>query len=161
MDAVLFTKSALLPALSILPSAMNSMAAKTLVMAIGFQESAMKYRRQVHGPARGYFQFELGGGIRGVLNHASSKTHIRSVLAQLDYSPTATIGECYTWVEHNDILAVAFARLLLWTDPAAMPTTAQGGWDVYLRTWRPGKPHPEKWARSFTLASEVVAQCGR
>ena len=23
---------------------------------------------------------------------------------------------------------------------------ADGAWECYLRTWRPGKPHPETWA---------------
>lgn len=144
------------PALRLLPDRMTSHAATVCMLAIAYQESAMQHRRQIGGPARGYWQFEQGGGVRGVLNHSASKPAIRSVLTALDYDPASTPAECYVAIEHNDVLAAAFARLLLWTDPAPLPTTADAAWALYLRTWRPGKPHPEKWAMNYQKAKEAL-----
>ena len=58
----------------------------------------------------------------------------------------------------NDILACAFARLLLWTLPDALPgrDDAVVGWSQYRRTWRPGTPHPEPWAGHWKPAWELL-----
>ncbi|MNG31598.1 hypothetical protein D3C84_1174300 [compost metagenome] len=66
----------------------------------------------------------------------------------------------YVAIEHDDVLAAALARLLLWTDPGKLPKLGdeQGAWDLYLRTWRPGKPHPETWPALYAQALEAV-QC--
>ncbi|HAZ61011.1 MAG TPA: hypothetical protein DCY89_05495 [Gammaproteobacteria bacterium] len=156
MTPELLTRIAIDPALSLLPPRMDSRAARVLMLAIAGQESAMRHRRQIRGPARGFWQFEQGGGVAGVLRHAQSKPHIRSVLRALHYPATSTAADCYIAIEHNDVLAAAFARLLLWTDPAPLPTDAAGGWSLYLRTWRPGKPHPDTWAGHFARATEAV-----
>jgi hypothetical protein len=58
-------------------------------------------------------------------------------------------------IEHNDILAACFARLLLWTDPRLLPQgpeRAVDGWAQYLATWRPGKPHAATWGGHFSTA---------
>jgi hypothetical protein len=49
-----------------------------------------------------------------------------------------------------------FARLLLWTDPRAMPREMDEGWACYLRNWRPGKPHFHAWGDNWRLAREAV-----
>lgn len=141
-------------ALRLLPANMDSPAARTILLAIAYQESALQHRRQVGGPARGYWQFELGGGVRGVLRHPASKHHIKIVLAALDYDPESSPAVCYAIIEHNDVLATAFARLLLWTDSAPLPTDAVGAWGLYLRTWRPGRPHPDRWEVNYQKAKE-------
>lgn len=148
--------AAILPALRLLPLRMDTPAARTMLLAIAYQESAMRHRRQIGGPARGYWQFESGGGVRGVLQHPASKPHIQSVLDSLDYDPASTTAECYALIEHNDTLAAAFARLLLWTDAASLPSDADAAWALYLRTWRPGKPHPGKWSANYLRAQEVL-----
>ncbi len=53
-----------------------------------------------------------------------------------------------------DVLAASVARLLLWTDPKRLPVIgdASGAWDLYLRTWRPDKPHPRTWAGLYSRA---------
>lgn len=147
--------TAIEPALALLPQ-MDRRAAKIMLAAIALQESGIKHRRQVGGPARGYWQFEQGGGVRGVLNHPASSPHIRRVLKELDYSSESSPADCYAAIEHNDILAAAFARLLLWTDPAPLPDDADGAWNLYLRTWRPGKPHPGTWPAHYARALEVT-----
>lgn len=157
MNPSLFVNSALLPALSLLPEKMNSEAARIQIMAIGFQESRMLYRKQIGGPARGYFQFEKNGGVKGVLTHHSTKDHIKNVLGMLDYDRDSTAEECYYYIEHNDILAVVFARLLLWSDPNPLVIEEHAAWNLYLRTWRPGKPHIQTWGQSWNNALSVVS----
>lgn len=144
------------PAMALLPPQMDTVAARTLLLAIAYQESALKHRRQINGPATGYWQFEQGGGVRGVLTHPASKPHIQKALVALDYAPDATPAECYAAIEHNDILATVFARLLLWTDPLPLPDGEGGGLNLYLKTWRPGKPHPGKWPENYRRAKDAM-----
>jgi hypothetical protein len=152
-------QNAIAPALRILPAKMDSDAAIAMMVAIGLQESRLEHRAQIGGPARGYWQFELGGGVRGVLTHPASKPHIQAVLTALDYDPASDPAACYAAIEHNDALAAAFARLLLWTLPEALPArTAPGsGWSQYLSAWRPGRPHPDLWPAYFADAWDLAA----
>lgn len=148
---------AIAPALAMLPARMNSVAAEVQMLAIGLQESRFEHRRQIGGPARGFWQFEQGGGVRGVLRHHSSREHALSVCRIRNV--IATEGAVYAALEHDDVLAAAFARLLLWTDPKAMPALGdeQGAWDLYLRVWRPGKPHRNTWGALYAQALEAAA----
>ncbi|KNE25254.1 hypothetical protein [Achromobacter spanius] len=140
------------PALALLPAKMDTPTARVMLLAIGLQESRFLHRRQIKGPAVGFWQFERGGGVRGVLAHPSSWADARSVCAVRDVEPTAT--DVYNSLPHDDILAAAFARLLLWTDPMRLPAIGDGAaaWALYLRTWRPGKPHPETWPALYAQA---------
>lgn len=149
-----FTKIALAPALRLLPANMDTPAARAMCIAIALQESRIEYRRQIGGPARGYFQFEIGGGVRGVLTHRATRQHIHAALTALDYDQTSTSEACWIAIEHNDILASVFARLLLWTLPDALPgrDEADEGWDQYLEAWRPGKPHRDTWNALYEKA---------
>lgn len=155
-----FLRIALEPALSLLPAAMDTPPARALVLAICLQESRLLYRRQIRGPARGFAQFELGGGVTGVLTHSATRPLIERVLAELRYVPAASA--CYDAIEHHDVLACVFARLLLWTDAAPLPARDQAdvGWDIYLRTWRPGRPHPDTWSGHFACAWAIVEPAG-
>ena len=140
-------------AMSLLPEAMDSPAAWRMLTAIGLQESRFTHRTQVRGPARGFWQFERAGGVAGVLEHVSTRRVAEGVCAVLGYPATA--AAVYTAIEDNDVLAACFARLLLWTDPRALPQSAGqaiDGWTQYLATWRPGKPHPQTWTEHFTAA---------
>ena len=154
MTPEFFLAHALTPALRLLPPNMDSTAACAMVIAICLQESRLRHRRQTNGPARGYAQFEQGGGVRGVLTHPASKPHIRAVLSDLDYPEGADAEVCYAAIEHNDILAAAFARLLLWTLPDKLPErdAPETGWQQYIRAWRPGKPHRATWDGFFHAA---------
>lgn len=128
--------------------------ARQMLLAIGAQESGFTYRRQVGGPARGFWQFESGGGVKGVLTHAATKAVARRVCT--DLVVPAAQADVYSVLDQNDVLACAFARLLLWSDPKALPDTEDGGWDLYTRTWRPGKPHRERWAASWAAAKVAL-----
>lgn len=149
--------AAIAPALALLPARMNSPQAEAMLLAIGLQESGLAHRRQVGGPARGFWQFEQGGGVRGVLQHPLSRPHALAVCEVRGIAPVPSA--VYAALEHDDILAAAFARLLLWTDPAPLPAVGDVGksWDLYLRTWRPGKPHRNRWDGCYASAMDALA----
>jgi hypothetical protein len=141
----------------------HTIPAKVMLYAIGLQESKLSHRYQViagggKGPARGLWQFEKGGGVKGVLGHKNS-AGIAAIIAaeRIGSTDPAQIWEA---LEYDDILACVFARLLLWTDPkplpGAGPAAEQDAWAYYLRNWRPGKPHPEVWPGNWKAALEVI-----
>jgi hypothetical protein len=128
--------------------------ADILMLAIAGQESRWTHRAQIGGPARGFWQFEKGGGVAGVLTHKATAERARGLCSALRVdADQATVYEALRW---NDTLAVGFARLLLWTDPKALPTEPGPGWDCYMRTWRPGKPHQTTWQSRWDDAMSVV-----
>ena len=156
------------PGMALLPSRMGSDRARVQLLAIGLQESRFEHRRQIGGPARGFWQFERGGGVQGVLSHPASKAlaieaciargiDAKARLGKADWL-TTTAQAVYGRLEHDDLLACAFARLLLWTDPQPLPALgySAAAWQYYLRTWRPGKPHRETWDRLYRQALEAV-----
>lgn len=141
-------------ALSLLPIKMKSDEAKVMMIAIGLQESRFKHRKQICGPAHGFWQFESGGGVKGVMRHQSSRYQARKLCAhrKVEWSQDAI----YQAIVDDDVLAAGFARLLLWTDPHSLPEIGDidESWFYYLRNWRPGKPHVHTWE---DLYEEAVA----
>jgi hypothetical protein len=135
--------------------------ARVMLLSIAGQESGLRYRAQVGGPARGLWQFEKGGGVRGVLNHTLTSPLAKLACGDLLFPPTETA--VHPALEQNDALACVFARLLLLSDPRALPQVSEPdvGWAYYLRTWRPGKPHPNTWAGHWREALEAVASQAR
>lgn len=148
--------TAILPAYTLLPSGMASERATQMLLAIGLQESRFEHRRQIGGPARGFWQFERGGGVKGVLTHPASKQAARDVCTRFDIGWDS--GEVYRELVDNDVLAAAFARLLLYTDPAPLPRLGAeaDAWDYYIRNWRPGKPHLGTWHACYSTALNFV-----
>jgi hypothetical protein len=107
------------------------------------------------GPARGLWQFEQGGGVRGVMNHPASAPYAKAVCA-LRGVPWV---ERVIWerLEFDPVLACAFARLLLWTYPLALATTADAAWTQYaVHIWRPGQPHRSTWNQNWQRAISAV-----
>ncbi|MFM9932832.1 hypothetical protein [Achromobacter xylosoxidans] len=152
---------ALNPALALLPERMDTPAARVMLLAIGLQESRFLHRRQIGGPARGFWQFEKGtrasrGGVWGVFLHAASKDHLAALCKAR--SVACDPDAIYAALEYDDVLAAGVARLLLWTDPKALPPVGdtEAGWALYLRTWRPGKPHPQTWPDLYRQAAAQV-----
>lgn len=146
-------------AFDVLPPVMASTPAEAMLIAIALQESKCAARHQGgKGPARGFWQFETGG-IAGVQKHRSTAVCTRGVLAALCYSPTLPAPEVRLAIEHNDVLACAFARLLLWTLPMPLPATRDDGdrgWAQYIDGWRPGKPRPNTWPGNYSRAWNAV-----
>lgn len=137
-------------ALTLLPRAMTSDPARVMLYAIGQQESRFEHRRQIVngkpiGPAKGFWQFERGGGCKGVVEHPASRYWMHRVCMDRGVQSNATA--LWNSIEHDDVLAAAAARLLLFTDPQRLPALAdsRGAWNLYIRTWRPGKPHRQTW----------------
>jgi hypothetical protein len=135
-----------------------------MLYAIGLQESRFKYRAQktsdpyVKGPARSFWQFERGGGVVGVLTHRHSKDLARTVCQARGVLPDSSL--VHARMEFDDVLAAAFARLLLYTDAKPLPALdahPDEGWAYYMRNWRPGKPHRETWDEFHEQAlSQVI-----
>lgn len=145
------------PAFALLPAKMDTPEARVQMLAIGLQESRFMYRRQMNqGPAMGYWQFERGGGVKGVLTHPASKALAVEVCKVRGIEPLAM--PVWEALEHDDVLAAAFARLLLWTDAMRLPAlgNADGAWECYLRNWRPGKPHRQTWDAFYQQALDQL-----
>jgi hypothetical protein len=135
--------------------------ARRFMLAIALQESgpglAARYQNSPSsspGPARGFWQFEQGGGVAGVLTHPSVSSWSNEVCKLLEVVNQAAAA--WRAIEGNDVLAACFARLLIYTDPAALPTEQDAAWNYYLRTWRPGKPHQSAWPSNWSVASRTV-----
>ena len=130
--------------LQMLPETMQTNAARAFLIAIGLQESRFTHRRQIKGPARGFWQFEKPT-LGLMLKHERLGPCLRDLCKRMQYSPDE--DTLYTAIEHNDALAVCIARLLLWTVPRAMPgpADAKESWEQYLWAWKPGKPKPDTW----------------
>lgn len=149
-----YLRCAIAPALSLLPPALDTPPARQMLLAIGLQESGLRHRQQVRGPARGYLQFELGG-LQGVLKHDASRQLAASVVNALDYADMSPV-ELHQLLADNDTLCAAMGRLLLWTHRRALPVTEESGWEYYLALWRPGKPHAARWPACWAEAEETM-----
>lgn len=153
-----FVDTAIDPALALLPPRMDSQEAVALLVAIALQESGLKYRRQIGGPALGFLQWELPQ-VGLVLRHPVVGPLARKVLAELVYEPGDPPHEhIHAAMEHNDILNAAFSRLLLWPDAAPLPKRGdvQGSLATHLRVWRPGRPRPLDWPANYVRAWNAV-----
>lgn len=155
---------AIMPAFALLPEPMNTPRALVQLLTTGLQESRLKHRRQLVGtppkpvgPAKGLWQFERGGGCKGVIEHQASRYWMARVCEArgVAFTPTAL----WNGIEVDDVLAAATARLLYFTDPKKLPDVDDeaGGWNLYIRTWRPGKPHRATWPAFHQQAREYVA----
>ena len=155
-------RSAITPAMAMLPAAMDSAQARVMLLAIGLQESRLTARCQIvngggKGPARGLWQFERGGGCAGIVRHEASRFWTAEVCKARGVEFSA--AGIWAALETDDILAAACARLLLFTDAKALPAIGdeQGAWALYAyRCWRPGKPHPETWPANYAAAVDAV-----
>lgn len=149
--------------LSLLPAEMDSREARVAVVAIGLQESRLTQRRQMvgnpprpAGPAKGLWQFERFGGCRGVVDHPASRYWMSRVCRARSVTFTATA--VWNAIETDDVLAAAAARLLLFTDPRRLAALGdeREAWNLYMRTWRPGKPHRATWGDCYAQAMNAT-----
>ena len=157
MDLKLILGSAIAPGLALLPPAMTSPRALVMLLTIGQQESGMTARVQHGGgPARGLWQFEEGGGVRGVLMHPATQAFAVHACQARDVLPTTPTA--WAALARDDVLAAAFARLLLFADPRPLPELGDeaGAWECYARNWRPGKPRRETWGAFYAAALHEV-----
>lgn len=134
--------------------------ARRFLLAIALQESGLAHRRQVvkggveNGPAVSFWQGEITGGMCLTLKHERTRPMMRAVCA--DFNVQSTAAGLWEAMRYNDIVAAIAARLLIFTLPSMLPTTAEDGWKQYIDAWRPGKPHPGKWRACWDLATLTV-----
>ncbi len=137
----------------------RSVEAETLLLAIALQESGITDRiqgRGDEGPARGFWQFER----IGVLDVMQRRTRdMERVCKELVIGcVTDTVWRDLAW---NDMLACSVARLTLRLDRQQLPAASLGSedaaWAYYLRNWRPGKPHRDRWTKNWPLAVSTAA----
>ena len=153
-----YPMAAIVHGLALLPSKMNTPQALVMILAIGGQESRFETRKQLgNGPARSYWQFEQAGGVKGVINHAATAELANKVCSLRGVA--CTPADVWRAMETDDVLGAAFTRLLLWTDPKPLPQLGnqESAWDLYKRTWRPGKPHPDTWPEMYASAMHELA----
>lgn len=144
------------PGLKLLPKKMDTTRARVMLITIGLQESRFEHRTQVGGPAHGFWQFEKGGGVKGVLNHYATKDYAKDVCLNLLIDNNE--DTVYDAIIFNDPLACAMARLLLWTLPNQLPKIGDKdtAWDQYISAWKPGKPHRDTWDDLYEESLEIL-----
>ena len=142
-------------ALSLLPTRMDTTLARRYLLAIALQESRFEHRRQIGGPARGFWQFERGG-VLGLIRHPATAPHLQSAVVALKYDAEMAMDDVgiHAAIEHNDILACVLARLNLWWLPAPLAADQEGAWGQYVSAWRPGRPHPATWGVCWRMADD-------
>lgn len=136
--------------------------ARRFLLAIALQESRLMHRRQVvaggaeNGPASSFWQFEAGGGCKGVLTHYLTAQCMRGLCN--DFNVTPTPQGLWEAMRYHDVIAAIAARLLVYTLPRKLPATPDEGWKQYIEAWRPGKPHPETWANAWATATATLKE---
>jgi hypothetical protein len=165
------TERGLDPALKLLPPKMDSPEARVIELAIGLQESQFRDRRQLvtlrrkgvlvtvaEGPAKSFWQAEMGGGmVSGVRTHWATRDYAATLYEARQVKPTNRA--IWDAIENDDVLAAGLARLLIYSDPNALPKLGdvQGAWTLYAdRLWLPGKPKPETWPGYYQRALDFV-----
>lgn len=144
--------------------------ATRMLLAIGLQETGFDTEFQQPGPARGWWQFEHGGGVKAVAQHSATRPHLARLVNFLGEWPTNPEGLydrtereafvdkdfLFERLDNDEVLAAGMARLLLWPHPAPIPTTIEAAWRYYLDQWRPGKPHRGRWDKCWLRAGEAI-----
>ena len=154
-----YPKAAVDESYLLLPQKLDSVFARRQQASIGWQES--KYLTRVQyggGPAHSYWQQEETGGIHGVMNFKADGGKIAALARSVCHARGVPFVRHDVWkaMATDDVLGAAFCRLLMYTDAYPVPKTEKEGWEMYLRPWRPGKPHPEEWAASWVFGQGVA-----
>lgn len=167
MEPKRLLQTAIIPAMAELTAfgIKDSPEARRFMLAISLQESGLAHRRQVSaggkelGAAAGWWQFEMGGGCKGVLSHAKTAP----VMLKLCDAFNVKAEPLALWeaIRYQDILAACAARLLIFTLSGPLPQTADDGWAQYLRAWRPGaypqgSSMSDRWLSNWATADAAV-----
>lgn len=146
----------IVPALATLPDQMDSPEARLMLLAIALQESGLAARQQTGGPARGLWQFERNG-VLAVMHNLRTADIVFNWCDE--NGVTYGSNSIYERLALDDELACVFARLLLWTDPRPLPEIGDvmTAYELYERTWRPGKPSYTRWkTTAYPQALEAI-----
>ena len=153
-----YPKDAVNESYKLLPDKMDTLEARRQQAAIGWQES--KYLTRVQyggGPAHSYWQMEETGGVHGVMNFKADGGKIAALARSVCHTRGVPFVRHDVWkaLATDDVLGAALCRLLMYTDAYPVPKTEKEGWSMYLRTWRPGRPHPEYWPQAWAFGLSV------
>lgn len=134
-----------------------------LMLAIAGQESGWSDRVQSGaGPAHGFWQFEKGGGVAGVMGRYPN--FVLAMAAKTGVITEVTAAQVWLAMAlpQGDGLSFGMARLLLWTDPTPLPAVGDedDGWDYYQSLWRPGAPSRSRWATVYPEAMAALSLTG-
>ncbi len=157
-------------AYALLPAFLNSTEATLQLLTVRRQEAPnMEQVQGGGGPARGTYQFESAGGVRGVLQHAKAGPMARKFVESLGIPATEkAVYDALALAGPADVLDAGMARLFLYTDPQPLPKVGdeEAAAQYYWRTWRPGaytKGTPEKkaalrkkWGKNYAEAMQVL-----
>jgi hypothetical protein len=151
----------IVPTLAWLGAPYDSPEARLLLLAIALQESHLKHRKQQPvAHAKGFWQFEKGGGCAGFETDPHQKV-FRKAATALNFPFRS--AETWTLIgEGADHLACVMARGLLWSHPKPLPTIGdeEAAFAYYLKQWRPAPKNREKnrlrWTTTYPMAREVT-----
>ena len=139
------------PTLAWMGKPYDSPEAARMLACIAQTESSCLHRRQISGPARSWWQCEPP-----TLHDLLKRWQLGvDKLTALGLYP-AIWDDPRTVLEWSETAGCVVARGLLWLDPHPLPTTAEDGLATYLRVWRPGRPHPERFTAAWAALHESV-----
>ncbi|MCY1450058.1 hypothetical protein D9M71_668390 [compost metagenome] len=124
-------RTAIEPALRLLPGGLGGERAEVMLLAIGLQESGFDRRRPRIGPARGFWRAApVGGMVGAVLRHPASAA-----------------------------LAAVLARLLLHIEGERLPPVGEvaDARALYCQAWRPAETRRQEWDGSYARAMDAMA----
>lgn len=127
---------------------------QALLLVIAHHESGLTHRHQINGPAVGWWQFEKGGGTKQIFSTALGRRALSDFHIPLD------LDSAHLAVEYNDTIAFVYARLLLFSDPFAIPPYDGSKNDLfqyYDHLWRPGKPRENSFYESVDLVKRFFS----
>jgi hypothetical protein len=145
------------PALAWLGPPYDRPEARLMLLAIAMQESGCAARCQAGGPARSVWQIEPATAALVMGRWPVGRAVLAELLLWPAWTDRGVLAQGLQW---SDLGAAVIARGILWLEPRPLPAIGdqEGAWAYYsLRTWRPGRPRPEAWARSYGQALEAAA----
>lgn len=140
--------------------------AECLSVAIKVQETGQTIIRDqgdpnVIGPATGLWQFERMGGVAEILEDGKTGPIAHELCRRAGVAPRPDPVWRFFTTAAADELACAFARLLIWRDPAPLPpmlpSAEQEAYEYYDRRWRPGAKRRPAWTTSWRSALATCA----
>lgn len=148
----------ILPVLTWMGHPYDKPPAAALLAAIAYTESDCRWRRQQPGPARSWWQIEPATALDTLRRHRLTAGRYWKMLLLPTVTTKEPLGPILEWSEAG---ACVLARMLLWHRlpeplPRLVPYDVDTALAQYLRAWRPGKPHPDRFRDAWPDAVATV-----